>query len=235
MLEELWSECLTLWDNIEQSSLRGDSQEFKDLLQECQEKFQQLGQKVNELCLFSTNETIQDIQTAYLPFILLPFYLALIEQKKMENRKHHLNNSKLFFGNFISVCDNFELLSSDERKQAEKEAEVKDRRADLIARARKEKEVNDRIEYLTKKKAEIVKTRGTDAYEGSDEEENERALYLTKIKQAVLRTFNEIRMIEQELPMLDHLEAMKRGEVEPAAPPPPKKKSSTSNYFVSGS
>ena len=54
-------------------------------------------------------------------------------------------SDKLFFGNFISVCDNFELLSSDERKEAEKEAEVKDRRAELIAKARKEKEVNDRI------------------------------------------------------------------------------------------
>merc|ERR1712137_135139 len=101
--------------------------------------------------------------------------------------------------------------------------EVKDKRDELIARARKEKEVQTRIAYLRAKKEEIVSKRGTEAYEGSDEEEIERNLYITQIKQAVLRTFTEIRMIEQELPMLDHIEAMKRGEVKPAAAPPPKK------------
>lgn len=30
-------------------------------------------------------------------------------------------------------------------------------------------------------------------------------------------------MIEQELPMLDHMDALKRGEVKPQQPPPPKK------------
>ena len=29
-------------------------------------------------------------------------------------------------------------------------------------------------------------------------------------------------MIEQELPMLEHMDALKRGDVEPAKPPPPK-------------
>jgi len=76
---------------------------------------------------------------------------------------------------------------------------------------------------LTEKKAKIIATRGTDAYEDSSEEEIERQLYLTKIKQAVLTTFKEIRMIEQELPMLEHMDALARGEVKPAAPPAPKK------------
>jgi len=30
-------------------------------------------------------------------------------------------------------------------------------------------------------------------------------------------------MIEQELPMLEHMDALARGEVKPAAPPAPKK------------
>lgn len=128
----------------------------------------------------------------------------------------------MFFGNFISVCDAFELLSTDERKQAEKEAEGKERREELIAQARKERDLKQRIEYLIKKKESIVATRGTEAYEGSDEEEIERELYLAMIKQAVVRTFKEVRMIEQELPMLEHMDALKRGDVEPAKPPPPK-------------
>jgi len=45
---------------------------------------------------------------------------------------------------------------------------------------------------LTEKKAKIIATRGTDAYEDSSEEEIERQLYLTKIKQAVLTTFKEV-------------------------------------------
>lgn len=52
----------------------------------------------------------------------------------------------MFFGNFISVCDAFELLSTDERKQAEKEAEGKERREELIAQARKERDLKQRIE-----------------------------------------------------------------------------------------
>merc|ERR1712232_28899 len=84
------------------------------------------------------------------------------------------------------------------------------------------RDLKQRIEYLIKKKESIVATRGTEAYEGSDEEEIERELYLAMIKQAVVRTFKEVRMIEQELPMLEHMDALKRGDVEPAKPPPPK-------------
>ena len=53
---------------------------------------------------------------------------------------------QLFFGNFISVCDAFELLSTDERIEAEKESIVRDKREDLIARARKERDLKQRIE-----------------------------------------------------------------------------------------
>ena len=93
--DSLWVECSSLWDQVEQSCTRGDSDEFKALLDRCQERFQALGKRVNELCLFSTNETIQDIQTPYLPFILIPYYLALIEQRRMQDRKLHLDNAKV--------------------------------------------------------------------------------------------------------------------------------------------
>ena len=129
----------------------------------------------------------------------------------------------MVFGNFISVCESYELLSRDERDHAEKEEVIRDKRAVLVARARKEKDIRQRIEYLAAKKDEVIKTQGIDAYEGSDHEEIERELLLALIKQAVHDTFNEIRMIEQELPMLDHLAALQRGDAPPPTSSTPKK------------
>merc|ERR1712137_1292549 len=195
-LHTLWSQARASWKSVEDSELRGDSEEFKTLLAGVQKQFQELGQHANELSLFSSNETIRDIQTPSMPFILVPYYLALIEQKRLEDRRVHLNRAKLYFGNFISVCDSLELLSREEREQAEREEVTRDARAQLIARTRKEREINQRIEYLSAKKEEIISTQGIDAYENSEREEIEREIYLALIKQAVHRTFNEIQIIE---------------------------------------
>lgn len=94
-LTELWQQAVEFWESVENSDLRGDSTEFKDLLKKTQLTFQQIGNRVNEISLFSTNETIQDVQTSYMPFFLIPYYLALIEQKHMEDRRKHLNNAKV--------------------------------------------------------------------------------------------------------------------------------------------
>ena len=91
----LYQQAVALWKEIQNSSLRGDSPEFQTLLDGCKDKFAELGRKVNELCLFSTNETIHDIQTSSVPYIMIPYHLALIEQKRMEDRKKHLNNAKV--------------------------------------------------------------------------------------------------------------------------------------------
>ena len=92
----LFQEATKQLEEIESSTLRGDSSEFTSLLDECNDKFAKLGKRVNELSLFSSNETIQDLHTSTIPYVMIPYYLALLEQKRMEDRKKHLNNAKVW-------------------------------------------------------------------------------------------------------------------------------------------
>ena len=92
---ELWVAAKAAWCRVEESGLRGDSEEFKKLVDECQDLFQQVGQRVNELGLFSRNETIRDVNTATMPYFLVPYYLALIQQRRMTERRVHLEKAKV--------------------------------------------------------------------------------------------------------------------------------------------
>src|SRR3990167_3432828 len=94
-IQEEWEDTLRSWGSITNSDLRADTAEYKAKLADCQAKLQQLGSLVNQLGLFSTNETVHDISTSSLKFVLIPYYLALIEQLFVENRLSHLNNAKV--------------------------------------------------------------------------------------------------------------------------------------------
>jgi len=220
-ISDVFRQAVDKWNGILESTIRPDQPEFVKMLDECQELFQQVGDLVNEQQLFSTNETYHDIHTEVLPFISIPYYLGLLAQKRMENRLYHLRVAKMFFGNFIQVCEMVGILSQHDKEEAENPPSPAEKRDQLLQRGRLEKETNQRLKELEEKRKKLNPA----DYEGSDLEELERELHLTKLQQDVNSTFTEIRMIENELPILTHIEELKsKGQSLKPQPPPENKR-----------
>lgn len=79
-----------------------------DLLRQCEEMISKLG-------LFSLNETKDDISTANLKYILVPYYLAELTEKIAEDgRIKVLEASQAKLKEFISFCETMELVPEEE-------------------------------------------------------------------------------------------------------------------------
>eukprot|EP00976_Prorocentrum_cordatum_P110501 1195210-Prorocentrum_minimum.AAC.5 len=67
---------------------------------------------VERLALFSRNEDKDDIATGDLKFLLVPFYLGeVLLQLQAADRKIMLNGAKQEFKQFLSICDDLDVLS----------------------------------------------------------------------------------------------------------------------------
>nr|CAA90866.1 chilling-inducible protein [Oryza sativa Japonica Group] len=79
-----------------------------DLLRRCDEMVSKVG-------LFSSNETKDDISTANLKYLLVPYYLGeMTERVAQEDRIPVLKASQDHLKEFISICEALELISEDE-------------------------------------------------------------------------------------------------------------------------
>ena len=88
-----------------------DSQAKYDV---CMAHLEELRRQVDMLGLFSINENIKEVNTSYLPFMLLPAYLATLEYSStdIDGRKEHVEKAKVLslsppcsytYRNFASV------------------------------------------------------------------------------------------------------------------------------------
>uniref|UniRef100_A0A0E0F964 PP2A regulatory subunit TAP46 n=1 Tax=Oryza meridionalis TaxID=40149 RepID=A0A0E0F964_9ORYZ len=79
-----------------------------DLLRRCDEMVSKLG-------LFSSNETKDDVSTANLKYLLVPYYLGeMTEKVAQEDRIPVLKSSQDHLKEFIYICEALELISEDE-------------------------------------------------------------------------------------------------------------------------
>ncbi|MBA0731125.1 hypothetical protein Golax_023143 [Gossypium laxum] len=74
---------------------------------------------ISKLGLFSSNETKDDISTTNLKYILVPFYLAeLTEKIVQDNRIQILKTSQAKLKEFMSFCEAMELVPQEELEVA---------------------------------------------------------------------------------------------------------------------
>nr|XP_051205564.1 PP2A regulatory subunit TAP46-like [Lolium perenne] len=70
---------------------------------------------VSNLGLFSSNETKDDVSTANLKYLLVPYYLGeMTEQVEQEDRIPVLKASQDHLKEFISTCEALELVPENE-------------------------------------------------------------------------------------------------------------------------
>uniref|UniRef100_A0A0E0BF35 PP2A regulatory subunit TAP46 n=1 Tax=Oryza glumipatula TaxID=40148 RepID=A0A0E0BF35_9ORYZ len=179
-----------------------------DLLRRCDEMVSKLG-------LFSSNETKDDISTANLKYLLVPYYLGeMTERVAQEDRVPVLKASQDHLKEFISICEALELISEDEleisrQKQPDTMA---NRRAQKVARFKRQKAAETKLLEIKERKerrrrslraaalSAPIEAGEEDAFE--DDGEEEREAWLATISLALCKAFDLLDMLKKEEEML---------------------------------
>ncbi|VAI29916.1 unnamed protein product [Triticum turgidum subsp. durum] len=179
-----------------------------DLLRRCDDMVSKLG-------LFSSNETKEDVSTANLKYLLVPYYLGeMTEQVEQEDRIPVLKASQDHLKEFISVCEALELIPEDELqlyRQGQSETGA-NRRAQKVARFKRQKAAETKLQEIKERKERRGRSlRATalsapiEAGEEDDLEadgEEEREAWLATISLALCKAFDLVDMLKKEEEML---------------------------------
>ncbi|GFY75124.1 hypothetical protein TNIN_101281 [Trichonephila inaurata madagascariensis] len=112
-LTALFDNCMQLRDQIENSTLSSNDNELQEAISICVKGFEKCTLMVNELELFSSNETAEELQTSSIRYLLLPALLGSlnlnIQNKDMSERIKNVEIAEVYFRDFLCRCSNYEL------------------------------------------------------------------------------------------------------------------------------
>lgn len=182
-----------------------------ELLRQCEEMISKLG-------LFSLNETKDDISTANLKYILVPYYLAELTEKIAEDERIKVvKASQVKLKEFISFCETMELVPEEEMETSKQggASTFADRRAKKIARFKRQRAAESKLLELKERKERRGRSTKASALstpvESGDDDvldddgEEEREAWLTTISLALSKAFDLLEMLNKEEEMLSAL------------------------------
>uniref|UniRef100_A0A0D9XWR5 PP2A regulatory subunit TAP46 n=1 Tax=Leersia perrieri TaxID=77586 RepID=A0A0D9XWR5_9ORYZ len=179
-----------------------------DLLRRCDEMVSKLG-------LFSSNETKDDVSTANLKYLLVPYYLGeMTEKAAQEDRIPVLKASQDHLKEFISICEALEVIPEDELELSRQKQPdtMANRRAQKVARFKRQKAAETKLSEIKERKerrcrslraaalSAPIEAGEEDAFE--DDGEEEREAWLATISLALCKSFDLLDMLKKEEEML---------------------------------
>ncbi|KAA1469425.1 TAP42-like protein [Dentipellis sp. KUC8613] len=190
-----------------------------------------VNKRVTDLSLFSPNETLEDISTRDLVYLLVPYVIADVEGRvrttDIEDRLVHLREQQTNFRKFSSELEQYNTVPETERelygKRASVIADPAKRRETKIKQYQKEKELRTKIEAIRKRR-HVATTSADDSptdfdliasllpepTSSSTEEEDQdtedilRDATLLLLRLFYTQTHGQLESIDQELELLQN-------------------------------
>lgn len=228
---ERYKLAIKLYREISESSERKDSQDYQTKLHQIINEFQLILTIIDNLSLFSNNETIEEVTTNYIPFLNVHYYLGdlytnLLLNKTGEinirNKLTNLTEAKSHFINYLAGLSNYGILNKPQTEivnhlQNDPHAEIPTanptiRRQEKIENFKYERELTTKLKILD------------DYYNSTSQEDSEfmkldeeivRETYLDQIRLFALKSINQIQSITMESQVLRNMPQ------QPHVPPPP--------------
>lgn len=191
--------------------------------------------RVRELRLFSPNEELDDISTADLKFLLVPFLLAQVTSatRDLSRRLEWLRNALVFWRGFAADCQRLGIGHDADLRAIDRSPEdaldPASKRTEKVERYRRSKELDTKVAYLFSRKREVLGDEYLWGAGGAFDEDMERELILALLSRAVGKAAEEIASTEQELPMLEMM--LERGGPG-GAPEPPRQYAASEKPWV---
>jgi len=208
------------------SNLNCSEPAFLSLLEEALRHFWRCKNLVQQLSIFSSNETVEDVNTTDLKYVLVPWYLGdLAGRLQGPKRMEHLKQSKALLQEFIDRCEKLELVGEDLHKIFTREgtADPATRRQEKIDQYKREKVLADKLkDVIARQEAKSRSRMGRTAEDEDDEDELDREHILLLVDDGLNQCLTLLPLIDQELQMI----AMRPppGSEPPRPPSPPKPK-----------
>ncbi|KAF2143651.1 uncharacterized protein K452DRAFT_267914 [Aplosporella prunicola CBS 121167] len=158
----------------------------------------------DRVSLFSPNETLEDVSSGDIQYMLIHFHVAeLVQRINGGDRKANLLGARRSYDNFLKLLDSYDMLSKSDAKLYERYLEAPNsfstasttdaaaRRETKIARFREEKAMKAKLEHLRQNPAAF-----------QNDEDALRQLQLTNIALSVHMTFQALESLAMELQIL---------------------------------
>ncbi|KAF5373588.1 hypothetical protein D9758_000807 [Tetrapyrgos nigripes] len=133
--------------------------ETQENVQSCLADLRSLQSRIIGLSLFSPNETLEDISTRDLAYLLVPYVMAEVQGRvrttERDERQASLEQSQKLLKQFISLLEDYQIIPEDERSLYTRDPSTLNpasRRELKIKQYQKEKDIRARIEALRKRR-----------------------------------------------------------------------------------
>ena len=199
--------------NTVENSFASNSTTFQENLLSAIQLYEQCLNIADRISLFSPNESLEDIGTADLQYLVLNYRMAeLILKVNGQVRKANLQRAQSDYERYLKQLDDYDMLSKGESALLEQYQEAPTifstastsddaaRRETKIRRFKEEKALKQKLEYMQKNPAVL-----------QNDENAYRGLQLTNIAYCTHQTFQALESIAQELHILS---------MAPPSPPP---------------
>ncbi|XP_047366301.1 immunoglobulin-binding protein 1 [Vespa velutina] len=219
-LGELFDNAFLLFNNINKTDEPTNSPKVQSDIRKAMNMFEDLTRFVSLVDMFSENETIDEVSTEHLKYLLLPALLGTLITKICGNddRMHLVKVAEIYFVDFLKRVKAYELTdiniletkseednngtSNDRVKSnAEMITEMVSRRNTKLQRYKEQKELETCLDVLQK-----------NMDNPNIDEDNKREYFITLLKLYINQTIEELSSIAAEKPILEHMQKVGRSE-----------------------
>lgn len=230
-LSKMFQDGLDMYNNIDKTIKPTNSSEVQVEVKRSMSIFEKCTRLVSMAGMFSPNESIDEIATRDLQYLVLPAMLGTLSLKITSgDRKEIVECAEIYFKDFLQRCNDygmsdyvFKETEDEETSKVKNEnktdfqllKEMVHTRQSKIQRYQEQKDLQEKLEEYKTNMSNL-----------NVDDDFKRKYTLTMIKIFIYKSIDEIRSIEMEKPMLEILEKMKSSEGESSKPcrTPPKSK-----------
>ncbi|KAL0281263.1 UNVERIFIED_CONTAM: hypothetical protein PYX00_002299 [Menopon gallinae] len=210
-LSEMFDDAMDVYESINKSEEETSSSNYQMNVRKCISLCEKATNLINLAGLFSSNETIEEIPSENLKYLLLPALLgSLVLKLQSSDRLNNLETAEIYFKDFIKRLQDYEMIKQERIPVLEEENEDAPRKQmnlDDLARER-----NEKIrKYKEQKELEKELDRLKSLMKNCDDETC-RQYYLTCLKSYMNKALEEINCIRQEKPLAKHLAEVREGK-----------------------
>ncbi|TPX67267.1 hypothetical protein SpCBS45565_g03920 [Spizellomyces sp. 'palustris'] len=200
-----------LYQKLENSELASSDPAFQEDVTEGINSLLRCAALVETLGVFSSNELLEDINTADLRYLLVNAYLAELISKRMgQDRTKVLQTAQHHYERFLAACEQHEILRADDKKFLETQmkggiADPEKKRMEKIARYKREKATKEKLKELHEQLSYQAKANPNE--DEDVDEELDREIILTTIDLFIQRTGENLKLIQDERKLLEMAKA----------------------------
>ncbi|KAK6633696.1 hypothetical protein RUM44_004303 [Polyplax serrata] len=206
-LTDLFDNALEMYENIIKSDEASSSSKLQREIKNCIKLLEKATHLINAAGVFSSNETINEVSSQNVKYLLIPALLGnLVLKVQSPDRMNALETSEIYFKDFLKRIKEYEIIDSINLEEQEDERDSIPQQMNLQQLAMQRNEKLRKYKEQKEAEAELKRLKSLMI---SDDDEICRNYFLKYIKNFINTSLDELHLIKQEKPLAKHLSEMR--------------------------